>query len=452
MTYTSIAITICLILSVILLILSYRNSRNLSSLDLTKIQLDWKPIFENLDEQFKHQNEYALRGREASDRLTAERVSNMNQAITSMLEKSISEQKQILEANQKLLASGLEVNSKTMETRLDNLTKMLYSQFETQRKTNSEQIEKIRESVNEKLDKTINEQFEKSFKNVINQMNSLQTTMGELKSISTQVGSLEKTLNGVKTRGILGETQLRSIIENVLNPNQFDIEVPTIPGSTERVEIAIKIPDNSSDSFVYLPVDSKCHLDRFEALQNAYESGDQSLITREQKAFADAIRNDCKDISSKYISSPHTTNFGILFVPFEGMYSEVIKLNLLETLNKEHITIAGPYTMLAILGTIVNYYQSLAVVKQTDKIEATLMQTKKAFTAYDEQLMKVKKNLDLASRNIDDLQGVKTKKILRALNDVLDYDGEGIQEGSSQVLIDDINNTAESGDISEDIE
>jgi len=452
MTYTSIAITICLILSVILLILSYRNSRNLSSLDLTKIQLDWKPIFENLDEQFKHQNEYALRGREASDRLTAERVSNMNQAITSMLEKSISEQKQILEANQKLLASGLEVNSKTMETRLDNLTKMLYSQFETQRKTNSEQIEKIRESVNEKLDKTINEQFEKSFKNVINQMNSLQTTMGELKSISTQVGSLEKTLNGVKTRGILGETQLRSIIENVLNPNQFDIEVPTIPGSTERVEIAIKIPDNSSDSFVYLPVDSKCHLYRFEALQNAYESGDQSLITREQKAFADAIRNDCKDISSKYISSPHTTDFGILFVPFEGMYSEVIKLNLLETLNKEHITIAGPYTMLAILGTIVNYYQSLAIVKQTDKIEATLMQTKKAFTAYDEQLMKVKKNLDLASRNIDDLQGVKTKKILRALNDVLDYDGEGIQEGSSQVLIDDINNTAESGDISEDIE
>lgn len=134
------------------------------------------------------------------------------------------------------------------------------------------------------------------------------------------------------------------------------------------------------------------------------------------------------------------------------MYSEVIKLNLLETLNKEHITIAGPYTMLAILGTIVNYYQSLAIVKQTDKIEATLMQTKKAFTAYDEQLMKVKKNLDLASRNIDDLQGVKTKKILRALNDVLDYDGEGIQEGSSQVLIDDINNTAESGDISEDIE
>lgn len=412
---------VSIIISIVTLVVCFRISKSIGSQN-SQPEIDTKPFFEELNRDFRILDERLTRQSENSDKLSQERLSNMNNVLTAMLAKSQSEQKQLQESNQAVIKTNLEAINKAIEMRLDALTRTLQTQFLEQRKENTSQIDKIRQTVDEKLDKTLNDQFEKSFKNVLNQMNALQTTMGELKTISTQVGSLEKTLNGVKTRGILGETQLRAIIENALNQNQFDIEVPTIPGSSEHVEIAIKIPNRDDSGFTYLPVDSKCHIDRYEALQQAYESNDKAVIAKEQKAFADIIKSDCKDIVSKYVAPPHTTNFGILFVPFEGMYTEIVKLDLLDTLNKEHITIAGPYTMLAILGTIVNYYQSLAIEKKTDEIENTLQATKKAFKTYDDTLTKVRKNIDSASKNLSDLQGAKTRKIIRALDSIIEYD------------------------------
>ena len=349
-----------------------------------------------------------------SNRLYTQKIDAMNNGILAILKSDKERSEAILASNSKSLSGGLDTLNKSME---------IHEDFTRMRTENNQQIEKIRETVNEKLDKTLNEQFEKSFKGVLTQMSELQKTMGELKGISNQVGSLEKTLNGVKTRGILGEVQLKQIIADVLTPQQYDIEVPTRPGSTEHVEIAIKMPTREGNGFFYLPIDSKCHLDRYETLLQAYDSGDKELISRAKKDFGVAIREDAKAIAEKYISVPDTTPYAILFVPFEGMYSEIVNLNLLEELNQLHVTIAGPYTLMAILSTVTNYFQALAIEKKSHEIERTLGAVKKEFGKYEEALEKVRKSLEAATNNLDHLQTTRTNAVNRALRSITEQEG-----------------------------
>lgn len=360
-----------------------------------------------------------------SNRLYAEKFETMNNSIVAVLKTDKERNTALLEGNTKILTSGLDTLNKSMELRLTKLTETFHEDFTRMRTENNQQIEKIRETVNEKLDKTLNEQFEKSFKSVLSQMTELQKTMGELKGISNQVGSLEKTLNGVKTRGIMGEVQLKQIIADVLTPQQYDVEVPTKPGSDEHVEIAIRMPLRDGDGFTYLPIDSKCHLDRYETLLQAYDSGDKDMITAAKKEFADAIRSDARKIAEKYISVPDTTPYAILFVPFEGMYSEIVNLSLLEELNQLHISVAGPYTLMAILSTVTNYFQALAIEKKSHEIERTLGAVKKEFGNYEHALEKVRKSLESATNNLDALRTTRTRAMHRALKNITELD-EGL--------------------------
>lgn len=360
-----------------------------------------------------------------SNRLYAQKFDTMNNSIVAVLKTDKERNTALLEGNTKILTSGMDTLHKSMETRLSKLTETFHEDFTRMRNENNQQIEKIRETVNEKLDKTLNEQFEKSFKGVLTQMTELQKTMGELKGISNQVGSLEKTLNGVKTRGILGEVQLKQIIADVLTPQQYDVEVPTKPGSSDHVEIAIKMPTREGNGFFYLPIDSKCHLDRYETLLQAYDSGEKDAITRAKKEFGVAIREDAKTIAEKYISVPDTTPYAILFVPFEGMYSEIVNLDLLEELNQLHVTVAGPYTLMAILSTVTNYFQALAIEKKSHEIERTLGAVKKEFGKYEEALVKVRKSLESATNNLDVLQTTRTNAVNRALRNITELD-EGL--------------------------
>lgn len=349
----------------------------------------------------------------------------MNSTLSATLKEDRENSKTILEGSSKLLATNLEALNKTLEIRLNKMTETQDRNFNLLREENNKQIDKIRETVSEKLDKTLNEQFEKSFKGVLNQMTELQKSMGELKGISTQVGSLEKTLNGVKTRGIMGEIQLKQIIADVLTPQQYDIEVPTKPNSNDHVEIAIKLPEREGNGFFYLPIDSKCHLDCYETLLNAYDSGDKEAIKHSKKNFSDAIKSDAKQIAEKYICVPNTTPYAILFVPFEGMYSEIVNLSLLDELNQLHVTIAGPYTLMAILSTVTNYFQALAIEKKSHEIEITLGKVKKEFKSYDDMLTKVSKNINTAAENLEKLQTTRTNAINRALRSVTELD-EGL--------------------------
>lgn len=345
-----------------------------------------------------------------------------NAAIAGILKADREHNTALLDGNAKALSSGLENLNKTMETRLAKLTETLTSDFSKMRAENNQQIEKIRETVNEKLDKTLNEQFDKSFKGVLTQMTELQKTMGELKGISNQVGSLEKTLNGVKTRGIMGEVQLKQIIADVLTPQQYDVEVATKPGSDDHVEIAIRMPLHDGSGFVYLPIDSKCHLDRYESLIRAYDSSEKDAISRAKKDFIAALREDAHAIADKYISVPDTTPYAILFVPFEGMYSEIVNLNMIDELIHMNITVAGPYTLMAILSTVTNYFQALAIEQKSQEIERTLGRVKKEFGNYEMALKKVRKSLDAASNNLEVLQTTRTNAMNRALRGITEME------------------------------
>lgn len=421
---------VILIIAIVICVLVYKQGQN-SKVDYSdivseSIEKRISAMEQNLTYVENEQQEKSRKHNEEMNgilrELNKKEFEVMNTTLNSTLKEDRESNKVLLEGNSKLLASNLETLNKTLETRLNKMTETQDRNFNLLREENNKQIDKIRETVSEKLDKTLNEQFDKSFKGVLTQMTELQKSMGELKGISTQVGSLEKTLNGVKTRGIMGEVQLKQIIADVLTPSQYEVEVPTKPDTDDHVEIAIKLPERAGDGFFYLPIDSKCHLDRYEDLLNAYDSGDKDLITKARKAFSDILIKDAKDISDKYVCVPYTTPYAILFVPFEGMYSEIVNLNLLEELNDLHITIAGPYTLMAILSTVTNYFQSLAIEKKSLEIEKTLGLVKKEFKNYEEALKLVEKQLNTASKSLGKLQKTRTNAINRALRGITELD------------------------------
>lgn len=377
---------------------------------------------ETQDKNFRLLREENTKQIESIRELNKKEFESMNNVMVSAMKEDRENNKAMLDNQSKLMTTNFETMNKTLENRLKTMTETQDRNFNLLREENNKQIDKIRETVSEKLDKTLNEQFEKSFKGVLTQMTELQKSMGELKGISTQVGSLEKTLNGVKTRGIMGEIQLKQIIADVLTPQQYDTEVATKPNSNDHVEIAIKLPEREGSGFFYLPVDSKCHLDCYETLLEAYDSGNKDAITKAKKAFSDAIKADARTIKEKYVSVPDTTPYAILFVPFEGMYSEIVNLNLLDELNQLQITIAGPYTLLAILSTVTNYYQALAIEKKSHEIEVTLGKVKTEFKKYDEALQKVKNSLESATNNLERLQTTRANAVNRALRSVVELD------------------------------
>lgn len=404
------------------------NENNKNMIDILSTNYDhYNRMLNNAFSSMSNNNNSAFKNqRETIDK----NFSTIASALFSQLKTERDFNSKILSDNSTTLTNGLTSLTNTTDTKLNLLINNINESFIEMRKDMNQQIDNIRQTVNEKLDKTLNEQFDKSFRNVLTQMNDLQKSMGELKVISTQVGSLEKTLNGVKTRGIMGEVQLKSIISDALTPSQYDVEVSTKPGSNDHVEIAIKLPEKDGNGYIYLPIDSKCHLDRYEELLDSYDSGNPEYIKAAKKRFAEAIRKDAQTIYDKYISIPETTPYAILFVPFEGMYSEIVNLNLLDELNRNHITVAGPYTLLAILSTITNYFQALAIEKKSRDIERTLGKVKTEFNKYNDTLSKVRKNLDLATKSLEHLQMTRTRAIGRAL--------DGITEITDEVpLIDD---------------
>lgn len=423
---------------------------------------------QNLDERFKNQSEGLSRQLNDGFRIvfdqnksaneTAEKTSrqayeqqnllikgsseltrNQLTGIQESINKNFTNQGQMIQerydAQGSIIQERFAAQAKLMQDSFNTQAEIMNTNFAQIRKENNEQIDKIRESVNEKLEKTLNDQFDRSFKGLMEQMTQLTTTMGELKGISNQVGTLEKALNGVKTRGIIGERQLKLLIQDVLSPNQYDVEVATFPGSNDHVEVAIKLPDRNTNDFYYLPVDSKCHIDKYENLVNALQLGNPQAIDDARKELRTSIRDDAKKISNKYIKEPYTTPYAILFVPFEGMYSEIVNLNLLDELNKMNITVVGPYTMMAVLSTIVNYWQALAIEKKSKDIEKTLSATKSAFSKFDDQLKTVRRQLDTATKSLDTLQTTRTNVVLKALKGVSE-----LAEGETNPLLADSGN------------
>ena len=288
-------------------------------------------------------------------------------------------------------------------------------------KSTEKRLDDMRQMVEEKLQKTLNERIGQSFEIVRSQLENVQKGLGEMKSLAQDVGGLKKVLSNVKTRGTFGEVQLGALLDQMLSPEQYAANVKTKKNATEFVEFAIKLPgkENSNDT-VYLPVDAKFPKDVYEQYQDAYEAGDAALIETSSRQLEITIKKMAKDIHDKYVDPPFTTDFAIMFLPFESIYAEVIRrTSLVETLQKEYkIVVTGPTTLGAILNSLQMGFRTLAIQKRTGEVWTVLGAVKTEFSKFGGLLEKVQKNLQSAGDQLEEVMGKRTRAIQRQLRSV----------------------------------
>ncbi len=292
--------------------------------------------------------------------------------------------------------------------------------------SNEKRLEEMRQTVEEKLEKTLQTRLQASFETVSKQLESVNRGLGEMQNVARDVGTLNKVLSNTKTRGIMGELQLGQIIEDILTPNQYEREFATVSGSSERVEYAIKMPGQTGDDYVYLPIDSKFPLADYYRLEEAYEEGDKDQIELYRKTLLASIKRFAKDISSKYLNPPETTNFGILFLPTEGLYSEVVRNpEFFDGLRRnEQIVVAGPSTLSALLNSLSVGFKTLNIQKSANDISKILGNVKGEFGKFGDILVKAQKHLSNASSNLDELLTRRTNAIERTLRTIELYEDD----------------------------
>jgi len=307
------------------------------------------------------------------------------------------------------------------EKRIKDVRDVVEKQLTLLREDNSKQLGEVNKTVNEKLQKTLNDRLSQSFETVGKQLKSVQEGLGEMKTLATDVGGLKKVLSNVKMRGGFGEVQLSMLLENILAPDQYEANVKTKIGSDANVEFAIKLPGKDDlNATVWIPVDAKFPKDVYEHLQNAYEDGNPMLVERAQKELETTLKKMAKDIRDKYLDPPNTTDFGILFLPFEGIYAEVVrKAALLETLQREYkIIVTGPTTLAAILNSLQMGFKTLAIQKRSSEVWSVLGEVKKEFNNFGGMMQKAQKNIQTGLNQLDDVMGVRTRAIERKLKGV----------------------------------
>lgn len=305
----------------------------------------------------------------------------------------------------------------------ENLTKNRDKTDERMRQiqeSNDRRLEQMRQTVEEKLEKTLQARLQTSFETVSKQLESVNRGLGEMQNVARDVGTLNKVLSNTKTRGILGELQLGQIIEDIMTPSQYEREFATVAGSSERVEYAIKLPGQVEKEYIYLPIDSKFPLADYYRLEDAYESGNKEEIDLYRKSLLASVKRFAKDINKKYLAPPATTNFGVMFLPTEGLYSEVVRNpEFFDNLRRdEQIVVAGPSTLSALLNSLSVGFKTLNIQRSADDISKVLGNVKSEFNKFGGVLLKAQKHLQHASGNIDELLTRRTNAIERTLRHI----------------------------------
>ncbi|MEI4324331.1 DNA recombination protein RmuC [Streptococcus suis] len=355
---------------------------------------------------------------------------NLSDQLSYQLENATLKQQQAIhheverlrtELYQQLTDIRQELNKSHLETR-DATDRRLQAIQES----NEKRLEEMRQTVEEKLEKTLQTRLQASFETVSKQLESVNRGLGEMQTVARDVGSLNKVLSGTKTRGIMGELQLGQIIEDILTPSQYEREFATVSGSSERVEYAVKLPGRTEGDYIYLPIDSKFPLADYYRLEDAYESGDKDRIELHRKNLLAAIKRFAKDIQSKYLNPPETTNFGVLFLPTEGLYSEVVRNPIFfdELRRQENIVVAGPTTLSALLNSLSVGFKTLNIQRSADDISKVLGNVKLEFGKFSDLLLKAQKQLNQASSNIDKLLTTRTSAIERSLRTIDLYEDD----------------------------
>ena len=329
-----------------------------------------------------------------------------------------------LSQNLKSYGDIIASNQKVMNDQQDMRLKALEESLERMRQENSRQIDNIRKTVDDKLQTTLDEKLTRSFGMVNERLEAVYKGLGEMKSVASSVGDLKKILSNVKTRGILGEVQLSAILEQIMPGSQYDENVATVPGSTCRVEFAIRLPGDGNGC-VYLPIDSKFPGDTYASLMDAYDSGSRGEIEECKKRLFAVMEQEAADIQKKYIAPPHTTDFAIMFLPFEGLYAEAVNGGMIEKLQRRYkVTIAGPTTMAALLNSLQMGFNTLAIEKRSAEVWSLLGAVKTEFGNFGSVLDDTQKKMNQASASLEKLIGTRTRQIQRKLKDVTALDEE----------------------------
>ena len=341
------------------------------------------------------------------------------QAQTKQTDERIAQLDARFDAFQRRVDENMKTTSQASTEQLGKVRETVDKQLSDMRKENEAKLELMRQTVDEKLQKTLDERMTQSFQRVSTQLEQVHQGLGEMRGLAEGVGDLKKVLSGVKTRGIVGEIQLGAILRDILSPEQYEENVATVSGSSERVEFAVKLPGESGET-VWLPIDSKFPGDTYEHLVDAINAGNEEAIAAAKKGLETRIKVEAKDISTKYIAPPETTNFAILFLPFEGLYAEVVsQTGLLEQLQREYrVNVCGPSTMAALLNSLQMGFQSVAIQKHADEIQKVLSAVKTEFETYQAQLEKAQKQIRTAETTIDKILTTRTKAMNRKLRGV----------------------------------
>lgn len=354
----------------------------------------------------------ALQGR--IDRLQTELTAEQRtgrQESAQYIQQSVGNLSQVL-----LTAQG-DAN-RTMNESMESIRRSVTSQFEGMRQENTRQLEQMRQTVDEKLQKTLNDRISESFRLVNERLEQVYTGLGEMRTLASGVGDLKRVLSNVKTRGVLGEIQLGAILEQILSPEQYEANVHTKPNSSQVVEYAVKLPGDG-DGEVWLPIDAKFPVDAYEQLLNAYDAGDADAVRAAGNVLEQRIRSFAKDIHEKYIAPPYTTDFGIMFLPVEGLYAEVVRRGMIETLQRDYrVNIAGPTTMAAVLNSLQMGFRTLAIQKRSGEVWQVLGAVKTEFDKFESVIKSAQNRLEQANDELDKLVGVRTRQIQRRLKGV----------------------------------
>ena len=408
MEYISIVLSVLSVLGILLLFFR-KSTSNISNLeDIFRAQL---------------QKEFLLNREELSKNLKENR-NELTQSIERLNETLIKKAKDDREELRTTLKDFEASFTKNVES-FNALQKQKFDEMKIKQdemiKTTELRLERMRETVDEKLHKTLEERLGKSFEMVTQQLLVVQKGLGEMQTIASGVGDLKKVLSNVKTRGVLGEIQLGNILEEIMSREQYETNVKTKKGSDAIVEFAIKLPGkDNNDGSVYLPIDAKFPQEDYVRLQTAYEAGDPIAVEISMKALLQAVKKFAKDISTKYIDPPHTTDFGIMFLPNEGLFAEVVRQpDMIAFLQREYkIVVTGPTTLAAMLNSLQMGFKTLAIQKRSSEVWNVLASVKKEFNTFGGVLEKAQKKLNEANNEIENLVGTRTRIMQSKLKNV----------------------------------
>ena len=414
----------------VMIVLLFRSFRPSGEKDQTRELKDW--MEERLKQQAAEYERLLQMSQDALGKQNYAAVRGVKDAVDGMAGQMAASQaagQKGQEARFATLERTVESRLRTMELsneqKLGEMRRTLTEGMDAVRAENAKKLDEIRRTVDEQLQDTLQKRVSDSFKTVSDQLEQVYKGIGEMQTLAADVGGLKQVLSGVKTRGILGEVQLGAILADILAPEQYATNVATIPGSSARVEFAVRLP-GAGDEPVWLPIDSKFPGDSYAHLLDAQAAGDPQAVADARRVLEQVLRAEAKDIRQKYVEPPYTTNFGILFVPFEGLYAEAVNMGMVERLQHDcQVNLAGPSTMAALLNSLQMGFRTLAIQKRSNEVWQVLGAVKTEFAKFNDGLLKLQERLRQSDQELDKLIGTRTRAINRKLRQVQSLDEAG---------------------------